>query len=523
MPMIRVPYAGSRGVVKDLSQHELDQGVWSDARNMRFLDGAFYQFFGHGQVYDNPVVTPYHVLPVITPAGQRYWLYAGKNKLYATTITGGVGVHTNLTRQTAGNDVDYNTVQNAWTSTTLSGIPVLNPGNEVDPPQRWDMNIANRAQTLDNWPAGVYCKAMRAHKTFLFALNVTKAMEGRLPYHVMWSSAAEPGAVPSTWDGGDPTNNAGSVDLAEGGDQIVDGMTLRDAFMIYKEGSAYRAEFIGGNSVFRFSKVSALSGAMNRNCIADLDGVHFVVSGSDVVIHDGQTVTQVLDKQARRALFQDMDTAYNDRTFVVKNPFLNEVFICYTAIGGTSPNKALVWNYKDKTVSYRDLPNVNHAAYGSVDNSIDGSWQADNDPWESDLTAWNGPDFTPNIARVMMASDIGKLYMLDASSSFDGVLPTSYVERRGMGYGEDEAIKTCRGIRLRVTGNVGETITVKIGSQADPFAEPAYTTMTHVIGKTIACDCFVSGRYLSVWIGSGTAYNFRVDSFDIDIRTAGKW
>lgn len=521
MGFIRVPNAGSAGVIKDLSVHELPPAAWTDSSNIRFLDGYCYQFYGHGQIYGTPSVTPFHTLPAVN-AGVRYWIYAGEQKIYVTYISGGAAVHTNITRQPAGNDVNYSGVRNAWTSTSLSGIPILNPGNEVDPPQRWNLNPANRCVTLDNWPTNTFCKSLKAFKVFLVALSITDA-RGSLPYMVKWSTAADPGAVPSTWDPSDATELAGEYDLAEGGDQIVDGLQLRDQFIIYKEQSIWRMSFVGGQDVMGFQKIFGLSGVLNRNCIVEVDGWHFVLTGSDVIVHDGQNVTQVLDKQARRALFQDMDTEAVGRSFVFKNPFLNEIFVCYASIGFSIPNKALVWNYKDRTVSYREIPNLNHANYGVVSNSLNGSWDADGEPWDSDLTAWNGPDFTPDSTRVMMASDNTKFYLLDSSAAFDGALPTSYLERIGLGYGADETIKLVKGVRARITGNVGDTVIIKVGSQSDPYAAPIYSQVTHTIGQTVSDDIFVSGRYISIRFEGGTAFNWRLDSYDIEIDEAGLW
>lgn len=523
MTMVKIPNAGRVGVVKDLSQHELPPDAWTDASNIRFLDGSARQFYGHGTVYGAPSVTPYHVMP-LNIGSLRYWLYAGVNKIYATTIIDGAEVHTNLTRQTGSVDVDYAGMPNSWTSTSLSGIPIFNAGNKVDPPQRWNLDVGARFVTLDAWPANTYCKAMRAYKVYLIALHVTKGAT-TYPFMVKWSHPADPGGVPLSWDPADATKDAGEYDLAEGGDQIIDGLQLRDSFMIYKEQSVWRMDYIGGNDVFRFSKVLGVSGAMNRNCIVELDGYHFVLTGSDVVVHDGQSPTQVLDKVARRALFQDMDVAYADRSFVFKNPFLNEVFVCYASIGSTVPNKAMVWNYKDRTVSYREMPAVHHANYGTVDSSLGGSWASDSDSWASDLTAWNGPDFTPNTARVLMASDEGQLYMLDTSASYNGVAPESYLERRGMSFGDDDHFKTMTSIRARLVGNPGETVIIKMGGHnSDPYAEPEYpVVMTHVLGSTVSCDGIVSYRYPALRIESGTASQWRLDSFDYDVRQGGRW
>jgi hypothetical protein len=330
--------------------------------------------------------------------------------------------------------------------------------------------------------------------------------------------------VPISWDETDATKDAGETDLAEGFDQIIDGMQLRDSFMIYKEQSVWRMDYIGGPFVYRFSKVGGISGAMNRNCIVELDGQHLVLTSSDVVIHDGQQATTVLDKMTRRFLFQDIDTTYIHLCFVFKNPFLNEVFVCYPSVDSTVCNKAMVWNYKDNTVSFRSLPSVNHANYGPVDTSLSGTWAGDPDVWEADTSIWGGPELVPFTTRVLMATSDSKLLMLDNSASFEGTQPSAYLERRGLSMDAPERIKLVRGIRPRILGNTGQTVNIQIGSSDDPYANPTYsTTMSHTIGSTVANDCFVTGRYIAVRFSTGTAYSWRLDSYDLDVQDAGGW
>lgn len=521
MALIRIPNCGSVGVNQDLSQPELPINAWTDASNIRFLDGYANQFLGHSQAYGTPSVIPYHVLPVIIGTA-RYWIYASLTKIYAATITAGAAVHTNITRQTAGNDVNYAATANSWTSTVLGGIPIMNAGNAVDVPQQWDLNTANNFTALSNWPASTYCKSIRAYKNFLVALNVTKTATN-YPYMVKWSHPAVPGSVPSSWDETDATKDAGEFDLADGYDQIIDGLALRDALIIYKEASVWRLDFVGGQYVHRASKVMGTSGAMNRNCIVEIDGFHVVLTTNDIIIHDGIQATSVLDKVTRRWLFQHMDVDEAYQSFVFKNPFYNEVFICFASIGADYPDTAIVFNYRDKTVSKRTLPNVHHASFGSVDSTLTGTWASDPDPWSSDISLWDSPDQVPNQARVLMGSHDTKLFMLDAASSFDGVAPSAYVERKGLTFDTPENIKLIKAIRPRITGNVGDTVKISVGTQNDPYDAPTYTEMTHTIGETIKNDCLVSGRYIAVKFHTGTAYNWRLDSFDMEVDTLGEW
>jgi hypothetical protein len=58
---------------------------------------------------------------------------------------------------------------------------------------------------------------------------------------------------------------------------------------------------------------------MNRNCIAEIDGYHFVLTNNDVILHDGNTAQSVLDKMTRRWLFKNIDVNSIDKSNVEIN------------------------------------------------------------------------------------------------------------------------------------------------------------------------------------------------------------
>lgn len=520
MTKVSIPTAGAIGVIKDVPAHALPLGAWSDARNIRFLDGAALQFLGYGQVYGAPLAAPQFVLPV-NVAGVRYWLYATASQQAVVTNNSGVSVHTDISHATAR----AGTV-NAWSGFVFGGIPVLNAG-DGKAPMYWDQNLTHKFVDLTAWPASTSCKVLRQYKNMLVALYVTKSGTP-YPFMVKWSNLAVPGALPSTWDASDATQDAGEFDLAEGQDQIIDGLGLKDSFIVYKESSTWALDYIGGPFILKSRKVSGMSGLLAMNCATEFESggaaMHFAVTNSDVVIHDGYSAQSVLNKKARRAFFQSLDVVAKGLTFVFKNPFLNEIFVCYPSIGATYCDSAMVYNYVDGTVSFRTMPNITHAGYGPVDNSLSGNWSQDSAPWDSDLTAWNGPDFTPDTARVMMGSADNKLYLLDASASFDGALPAAYLERRGLDFGEPERIKLITGVLPKITGNDGGTVLVRVGWSESPGGEPSWNgAMPYTIGQTLRVDDFVSGRYLAIRFETGTAFTWRLDSLDILVEDAGEY
>lgn len=512
MPMIRVPNAGAVGLIKDLSQHELPINAWTDASNIRFLNGYAWMFYGYGQVYNTASVVPYHVLPVNLADGTRYWVYASLTALYGVANTAGVAVHTDLSSTT------YGATANSWTSTVLGGLPIVN--NAVNAPLSWNLSVASNFATLSNWPADTTCKALRGFRNFLVAMGVTESGT-YYPYLIRTSHPADPGAVPSSWDHTDATKDTLRFDLAKAKTPIVDGCELGDALIVGTETELFRLDYIGGQFVSKATKVLGTSGAMNRNCMVELDGSMFIMTPSDVIMHDGQQARSVLDKVARRWLFQNIDADYRHLCFVFKHPFYNEAYACFPSIGSTSCDMALAYNYDENTCSPRALPGIFHAANGQVDNSLSSTWSSDGASWASDLTAWN--DYNPAINRVMMGGTGPKLYLLDSSADFDGSLPTAYLERRGLSFDLPEQRKLVSEIRPRIVGNTGETVIIKVGSQADPWEEPVWQTRTHTIGSTVSNSFLVDGRYIAIRFESGTAFQWRLDSYDALVEPSGPY
>lgn len=293
--------------------------------------------------------------------------------------------------------------------------------------------------------------------------------------------------------------------------------------MIYRERSIHRVEWIGGNSIFRFSKVLGDSGAMNRNCIVEVMGQHVVLTSSDIIVHDGSNFNSVLDKQMRRWLFLNIDSTNVGKCFVFKNTFFNEVYICFPQVGSTYCDRAVVWNYVDKTVAIRELPSVLHANIGPIDSEDNGTWGSDEDPWGVDDTLWGGPDAVPYTNRVMMGTSTQKLYMLDGAASFAGVAPTTLLERRGLSFGSPDTIKLVKSIQPIMYGQVGSVVNISVGSHADLNDEPTWTTKAFTIGSTKKVFFLVSGRYIAIKYESSGSYKNRLDSYQMDVEVVGSW
>lgn len=512
MSIVRFGPSGAVGLNADLSAHELPPNAWTDCNNVRFADGYASVCLGYKEVYPGSPIVPYHLTPTLID-GNRYWVVAGAAKLYCVVGT----TYTDLTRSVGG---DYTATPNAWTSTLLSGLPILNNG--TDDPQSWDLDTANNFVDLPNWPANTTCKSLRAYKNYLIALNITVSGQN-YPYMVKWSDSADAGSLPGSWNEADPTVDAGETDVAAEGGEIIDGGQLRDTFIIYKRHGMTRMTFNGSDSIFTFEPFEHTQGILARNCWTEVNGMHFVVTGSDIVLHDGNTVHSVVDKATRRDFFSRIDPQYTDRTFVYRSAFTNEVIVAFCVDGSTYCNKGLIYNYVDKTISYRDLPNLTHANSGLVESSLAGTWADEDGSWEDTSATWNENEYTPDAVRVLMASSAQKIYFADAANNADGVAFSAFMERIGLNFGSPETRKLVRAVIPRIRGTTGETVTISVGASDSPYASPNYDSVSYTIGSDLRAYLIAEGRYVAIKIASGTAQQWTADSLDMDVVTTSEF
>lgn len=516
MPIIPTDNLGSVGVIRDVAPHELGSPAWSRSSNIRYRNGYAEKFLGHAGIFGTPTVTPIYLQPLSTATG-RFWVYASTAKLYSVTGT----THTNITRQTATVDVDYNATSGSWSGGVLGGIAIIN--NPNDAPQFW--NGTGKAADLTNWPANTRCKVIRPFKNFLIAAGITKAGTA-YPHMVKWSNPAVPGSVPNSWDETNPANDAGEFDLADDQTRIVDALGLGDQFIVYKEGAFYAMQYIGAGAIFRQQKlVSGQIGALSLNCAVEFPGGHAVIGQGDIVYHAGGNPQSIVDQRMRSWFFNNLDAQNYTASFTTHNFLRSEVWFCFPQVGATTCNTALIWNYKDNTLSIRDLPNVSYATTGVTDYVVSNSWDSAIGAWDDQSTKWNQSEFTQAAQRLIMASaSNNKIYQADYTESFDGTSFTAYIEREGLDFGDPMSIKTMTQVRPIIDAKPGQVIQVTTGGAMDLQAGTKWNTpVNFTVGTNQKVDTFATGRYLAIRFTSTNASPWRLKRYDMTIETVSAY
>lgn len=519
MAIVPLSLAGSLGIVEDLAPAELAPAAWTSGLNMRFLEGALGPVLDGLDLQTGLSWQPTWAIPTMqTVDGFASWLIAGEEKLYAYISN----TLTEITRVSGG---DY-TVTGAerWSGCVLSGVTVLHNG--VDAPQAWlEPDSGTPVIALANWPANTTCRTLRGFKSHLIALDVTKSGT-RYPTMVKWSHPADAGTVPATWDETDPAYDAGEWVLSETAGYCVDCLTLRDINVVYKTDSVWGMQYIGGTFIFRFFKMFDTFGIPQRDCVIEYQpGRHLVFTGDDLITHDGQTATSIATDKMRRRL-KVLSASQTEKAFLTLGANNTEVWLCYP---GTTlaeyATLAIVYNWRDGTLSPRTLSPCTYMTTGGVDPDAIPTWDTSTETWDSTTDIWGG---------IIVRATVQKLLgLLEASLTLVDVGPrcsaASLVERTYLGIPvradrppDLSAEKLLLRVWPRVTGTSGDVLYFTLGG-SDSVAEAIVweDAQQFIIGTDSWIEGPLTAKLFALRVASSVTNPWKLSGFDAEVQPNG--
>jgi len=501
-------------VNQDLPPNMLPPEIYSAVTNMEPFDIGMRGVRGAVAAFGTPLFTPEYLAFVTSPTG-FFWLYAGSNGI---GVTNGQA-HFDIT-PAAGIVSSWPT---NWTHGQLNGLPVLNNG--IDVPVWWNRVPANIMQPLPGWPANTTAGVMRAYNYNLIALDIRDS-QGEFDNHLLWSNSADPGVIPDSWTPL-PENDAGFNTLADQPGSLLDGIQVRDSFMLFKEHSTYLMNYIGGNFVFNFRKLFTTSGILSSNCASEYLGNVAVLTDGDFILTDGQRADSLIDKKMRSWLFNNIDSDNYRTSFVVSYQSENQIWCCFPENGASEPNLALVYDASDGRFGIRELKPAAFIGRGQVGN-VSGvvNWDDDDQAWDDDGTGWNQSLFNPTEDALLQADRIGNQTLaINEGNDIDGVAITHRVERSGLDLGDPETVKLVRAVVPRVIGLTGTVLTIRIG--AAPNDDDVITwspPVTFTIGGSQKIDLFAQGRFLAFSVESTLDQApWTITGMDFDYDTQGRF
>ena len=502
------------GLVLDKPPEEVPLECWTSGNNVAFMDGMTYRTGGWDRFAEPlPTPSPLYALNVIIGA-DSYWIYCTVSKVYVTDGT----THWDIT-PTAGLSLSE---AGDWSGCLLNGIPCLNNGSDV--PMYWNRDTASKCAALPGWPSTARCKSLRATKYHLMALNIT---DGTANYgsQVWWSMAAAAGSLPQEWT---PTasNDAGDTVLGDSPGDIVDGLSLRDSFIVYKNFTTYVMQYVAGTYVWTSRKLFLTTGVQALNCVVEANGLHYLFTGTDVVRHDGQNYLSVVDEKVKKTLVRSIDPGKTKMCCVESRILNQQVWVCIAEQGNAWLNKAYVIDIATGDIGIRLLPQIAAVCRGIVAGTGGGnSWNADSASWDSDITFWDQQSYSPTQDSLLMVDSPNKhLFSVDTSDLGDGVPIFAYVERLGALLGDFDTHKVVTGIVPRIDGSPGDVLTITLGGQPW-FDKPIEwgTPQEFVIGTDTYVTDIVEGRLLSVRIEGTTNGIWRLYRYAVKFAAQGEF
>lgn len=349
---------GSSGIVTDTHPSDLeDVGTFSAGVNVRFANGRATRGPVARMVSDLPH-EPGHLL-TIPPSSSGVDQVVSVSSDFSSMYRLNGATWENITPPgQAGSASDM-----AVTSCYLGGISYLNRESHLPLYKR---NNDGTYLTLPFWDAGDRCKVLRSYKDQLIALGVTKA-GNFYPTMVKWSDFASFNLPPQSWDPTSTTNSAGENVVNEMNHEMIDGLTLRDTFIIYCSASVWQMTYIGGDNIYDFRKLYDEFGVISPNCVVQVGGLHYVFDRNDIYVHDGASAPRsIADAKVKDFIFSGLDFKLAHLCFVTHDARLTEIRFSYPSgdrLTGfmnatTGCNRQAVFNYSNGTWTFYDVPNV---------------------------------------------------------------------------------------------------------------------------------------------------------------------
>lgn len=512
---ISVENAGEVGLVEDIHPSLLPPNAWSEVSNVRFDNGSVKKILGCSSIDDTTCTDTLFVIPVIKyltgNIPEAGWVYCGTDDVYYYNGTD----HEEITRS-SGNYTGDN--QDYWTGVVAQNILYLTNG--YDTPQVW---LSTDLEDLpwdadDTWAdKGYSTKILRTFKNFIIALTFNDGT-GYNDQRVYWSDPAEPWTAPSSWDWADETNLAGYVDLAATKGSIVDGLPLRDSFMVYKEDAIISMNYVGGASIFAFRTLIEGSGLMSMHAVKEFDNKHFVVGQDDIYVTDGNSLVSILDKKLRSEFFSEINTTLFKKTFVLKNHLKKEMWVCYPSTGSqTYCDKALIWNWVNNTWTRRDLPDVHFISSGVGFSPLGDTWDDDTGTWDADSTTWDSRYYNPALIRSVGCSATELLLFEDSYTDL-GESYTSYVLREYLQLNPKDTISQIKAVYPRGSGEMN----IYVGAcmhQNDAFTWEGPYTINPSTDAQIRCR--VTGRYHAIKFEFSGDTEHSLQSYEVEYVPTG--
>lgn len=511
---------------------QLDLPAWeaearyTGAKNIRFSRGFAERVKGDSILYSaqsTEDVIEYAVNSF--DASGNYWLAAGENEVVVTDGTTWKTI-TPASFVTA-------TENNTWTGGVLNGVPFLNCVDE-EVGYYWDkvFGTPNLMQDLPNSPD---VKAMRPYRNFLVGMDTSNdagTSWDNTEETVAWSAEAAANSIPATWIPA-TDNLAGSFQLGATTGPVIDGIQLRNDFIIGKSDGIHVMTFVGVPLVMAQRQLWGKSGILARNCLAEFEGKVYILANNDFLVTDGTNITSIADNKIRRHVFEQL-AADPARSFCAVSPTTREVWFCPLLVSATKyPDQIFTYDIDTGEWGHRYIYLTDAATRSEVAFAVDGvnsttatdSWDGgDAIDWDDETSLiWNyAVTSPPTKAMVWVHPDNNTAGTTGALMVADGETDTrdARIQRDGIQLAGD-GVATVRRVWLDAELPSGASISVRVGARYSDSEGYTYAPTVTYSSTDRYASVMAKGRDFSVILESDGSDLWSVQRIGLEAVEAG--
>jgi len=535
MAILPIRNLGSLGVITDVSPYNIPLEGYSTAINVRFDEGKVLRGPVFRKVKDSLGFTPRFTYGIVPSTGFDSVLMLSEAWAMYEYSSGTVS--------NRSGSISGSSDPRPYTGTSLADVTYINREDRV-PVYR--LSSGTNFADLPNWPSNFRAATLRSYGDQLIALNMTEGSTS-FPTRVRFSNLTQANSVPDSWDETDTTKSAGFNDLVQIKTEIKDGATLGTNFIIYASDQVWLMEFVGGTFIHNFRKLFTDAGIINQNCVVEVEGKHYVFGPFDIYVHDGTSKQSICDERTKNFIFSSLNNQDADLCFVQHNPTLNEIYFCYKSgdefvsfPNADRCNRAAVYNYRNDTWSFMDLPNVSSGTVASV-NSVatyatstttyaltGGTYYQQQDSFSKHTLMVGESQSTDGLTSDKLygidLSDAGQIaFQLDTEATKPIQLERTGLDLDEAGLGASQYV-VCTRIypQANTINSSNTTLNFQFGASDIPRATPTYQSAVNFdIATDHKIDSRAAGRYLSYKVTSSTNADFELSGFDLDVTATG--
>ena len=337
---------------------------------------------------------------------------------------------------------------------------------------------------------------VRAYGSLLVAGNLREVSGNTivrsLPGVIRTSDVAAPGNIPANWNPfRNGANTADEFTLSSTG-IVQDMVELQGNLYVYTNNSIHSIQQTGGNIPFGVRPVTDSYGAQTMHSILEFDGKHFVVGSNDIYLFGGHpgSIQSIADSRVRQYFFNDLDPAYQQDLFVLRNQRYDEIWVYYRSRSpmATDPagnDTALIWNYRENTWTIRRQSNVRSGDIAPQHDAMTG-------------------DLNPNILLPIFASG-SEIIEADEPGIFTagGGNYTSYIERKRFAMTPEFTTENL--VSMVLLTEDGNTIDI---DESNPLDANLFIRVTGTDVPAQNTDLSMTGRSTATF---NTAQDYKVD------------